>query len=179
MQGISDLARIMQEQPMPSEVENEQFNYTSKFINQGFKAAIFALMQSLRNEQAVAEFMSNNEWIERMLQIAEEFEEEETVVAIIRSLKLTFRYDHSYDKICEKYPSMGEFLCQTLSQYSNSKQIVRESLAALEMLLRKPHYIKLIQSHWHAKILALKNQGQHSDQTAIIDRIMAKLKQRG
>ena len=33
MQGISDLARIMQEQPMPSEVENEEFTYTAKFMN--------------------------------------------------------------------------------------------------------------------------------------------------
>lgn len=33
MQGIADLARIMQEQPMPSEVENDQFTYTAKFIN--------------------------------------------------------------------------------------------------------------------------------------------------
>ena len=96
---------------MPSEVENEEFSYTPKFMNQGFKPAVKTLMQCLRNERAVVEFMSNSDWIERMLQIAEEFEEEETVVAVIRSLKLTFRFDHAHQKICDKYPSMGEFMC--------------------------------------------------------------------
>lgn len=136
-------------------------------------------MQSLRSERAVVEFMANSDWIERFLQIAEEFEEEETVVAMVRSLKLIFRFDHAHDMICAKYPSMGEFLCQTLSQYATSQQTVREALAALETLLRKPHYIKLIQTHWQGKILALKNMAQHYDQHAIIDRIIAKLKQRG
>ena len=164
---------------MPSEVEGEEFTYTPKFINQGFKPACFTLMQSLRGERSVVEFMANSDWIERILQIVEEFEEEETVVAMVRSLKLIFRFDHSHQQVCDRYPSMGEFLCQTLSQYANSQQTVRESLAALEVLLRKPHYIKLINPSWHAKILALKNQAQHVDQAATIDRIMAKLKQRG
>ena len=101
-------------------------------------------MQSLRSERACVEFMANSDWIERMLQIAEEFEEEETVVSIIRSLKLIFRWDSTHQQICEKYPSMGEFLCQTLSQYATSQQVVKESLHGLETLLRKPHYIKLI-----------------------------------
>lgn len=53
-------------------------------------------MQSLRGERSVVEFMANTDWIERILQIVEEFEEEETVVAMVRSLKLIFRFDHSH-----------------------------------------------------------------------------------
>ena len=58
---------------MPSEVEDEEFTYTPKFMNSGFKPACKVIMQSLRSERAVVEFMSNTDWIERMLQIAEEF----------------------------------------------------------------------------------------------------------
>ena len=97
-----------------------------------------------------------------MLQLAEEFEDEGVATAICRSLKLIFKSDAAYDRICEKYPSMGEFLSQLVSaDYNQSQGVVAEGLMALDVLLRRPHYIRLIGAHWHNQILALKSMPKH------------------
>ena len=40
--------------------------------------------------------------------------------------------------------------------------MVTEAVVALDILLRKPHYVKLIGSHWHNKLAGLKNDPRHS-----------------
>ena len=48
--------------------------------------------------------------MDRVLQIAEEFDQEEAAIAILRTLKFIFRVDAIFDRLIDKYPSMGEFL---------------------------------------------------------------------
>ena len=100
----------------------------------------------MRSERCIIEFMANSDWIERLLQIAEEFEDEEAAITILRTLKLVFKSEPAFDRICDKYPSMGEFLCQMILIEGGTAGIVSEGLVTLEILLRRPHYIKLIGS---------------------------------
>ena len=76
---------------MPSEVDEEAWNYGPDQVNASFIICLKCLMQTLRSERAVLEFMANSDWIERLLQIAEEFQMEEVTVTICRSLKLIFK----------------------------------------------------------------------------------------
>ena len=57
---------------------------------------------------------------------------------------------------------MGEFLSQLVSaDYNQSQGVVAEGLMALDVLLRRPHYVRLIGAHWHNQILALKGMPKH------------------
>lgn len=51
---------------MPSEVD-EDWNYGPKWVNGSFKIALKCIMQSLRSERAILEFMTNSDWMERLL----------------------------------------------------------------------------------------------------------------
>ena len=93
--GMPDIARIVQEQPMPSELEDE-FEYNSNYVNKSFKPAIKCIMQSVRDEKAILEFMAVGDWMERMLQIAEEFTDEEVTISVLRTLKLIFKSDAAF-----------------------------------------------------------------------------------
>ena len=100
--GIADLARLVQEQPMPSEVEEGGANweYSQRYVNQSFKPALKCIMQAVRSERAINEFMANKDWLDRLLQIAEEFAEEEVTIAVVRIFKLIFKSDTEFENIC-------------------------------------------------------------------------------
>ena len=66
MRGLGDLARLMQEQPLASELDGE-FEYNSQFVNQSFKPALKCIMQTVRDEKAILEFMVDPAWLERWL----------------------------------------------------------------------------------------------------------------
>ena len=48
---------------------------------------------------------------------------EEVTITIVRSLKLIFVQEAAFAEISQKYPSMGEFLCQQSTVYHKSKYI--------------------------------------------------------
>jgi len=135
-------------------------------------------MQSMREETAILEFMAVGSWIERLLQIAEEFADEEVTITVLRSLKLIFRSDAAFDRCTERYPSMGEFLTQMINAYVSSQGIMNEGISALDILLRRPHYIRLIDSKWVSKLQSLKTDPRLANLRPTIDSIINKLKQK-
>ena len=110
----------------------------------------------MRMEIAIFEFLSQKEWIERFLQIAEEFSAEDVTVSIIRTLKMMFKSERAFDMVCSLYPSMGEFLTESVCAYYDSPMVMNECVSALDSLLRRPFYIKLIKAKWYAKVLAIR-----------------------
>ena len=177
MRGLADLARLMQEQPLASELDGE-FEYNSQFVNQSFKPALKCIMQSVRDEKAILEFMVDPAWMERWLQVAEEFSDEEVTITVLRALKLIFRSDQAFDKLTGGYPSMGEFICQMIQAYTKSTGIVFEAFTALDVLLRKPHYIRLISKPFAKQFETMKSEPRLNPLKETIERIVYKLKQK-
>ena len=132
----------------------------------------------MRSEDAIFEFLSHRDWMERFLQIAEEFSMEDVTVAILRTLKMMFKTDRSFDLVREMYPSMGEFLAQSVGAYFDTPAVMKESVAAFDLLLTRPHYINLVKSKWYAKILAIRQDPRQAEHSEALDRILEKLKQR-
>ncbi len=110
----------------------------------------------MRDPRTVMEILIVTGRFERILQIAEEMQDEEVVLTQVRSIKLIVKGDEAFDLVKAGYPSMAEFLCQILSQYANSPVIMAETLLAFDFLLSRPHYIKLVAGHWISKIAGLK-----------------------
>lgn len=77
---------------MPSEVDKEFF-YDSRSINKSFKVLTRALMQAMRMEAVAVVFVQQKPWVNRLLQILEEFEDSETLLIILRTLNYIFLSD--------------------------------------------------------------------------------------
>jgi hypothetical protein len=68
-------------------------------------------MQSMRHPKAVIDFISEKTYIDRLLQIAEEYADEEVTITVLRTLKFIFKSEAGLDNVCELFPSMVEFIC--------------------------------------------------------------------
>jgi len=95
LNGMIDLTRIMMEQPLPSEISN--FEYTPKFVNASFKYDLRCIAASVRNEKGCVEFLANSKWMNRLLQILEEWKEEENVANATKAIRMIMRNDSTYD----------------------------------------------------------------------------------
>lgn len=153
--GVAHLGRLLQEQPMPSEM-NKEFHYDERSVNKSFRVLTRVLMQAMRVESFVIEFMSCKEWVDRLLQALEEYHEEEVALTIVRTLKLIFRSEAGHTMCREKFPSMAEFLLMTCTQYPNAPNIKFEAILTLEVLFRFSHFAKLIKPTWQHILAAIR-----------------------
>jgi len=122
LNGVVDVSRLMMEQPMPSEVPG--FEYNKKFVNTSFKHTLRCLCSCMRQERGVIEFVTNPKWLNRLLQILEEWKEEEIIVICAKTLRLVLRSEVTYDRVAEQYPNMGTFMLILMSQYIESEHII-------------------------------------------------------
>ena len=95
---------------MPSDLDDETFEYNENFVNKSFKPVLKCLLQCMRNEKAALQFIKEKPYMERLLQIAEEWSDDEVQIMVLRTLKLIFMSDAAFDIVIRDYPSMGQFL---------------------------------------------------------------------
>lgn len=113
LNGMVDITRLMMEQPVPSEIKG--FEYNKKYVNSSFKYVLRCIAASVRNERGVMEFLANPKWLNRLLQILEEWKEEEQIANASKALRLIVRNDTTYDKLASLYPNLGNFLLLLLT----------------------------------------------------------------
>jgi len=131
-------------------------------------------MQALRDPRAVIEFVREKVHIDRLLQIAEEYSDEEVTVTVLRSLKLIFKSDPGLDNVIATFPSMVEFMCVLITMYSDSKSIVAEACFALDTALRRPHYINVMGTKWVSRLEAVKQDPRHAATIPTLDSVIKK-----
>ena len=88
----------------------------------------------------------------------EEWSDEEVTITVLRTLKLIFKSDAAFDLIIRDYPSMGEFLTTLIYTFESSTAISIENIQCIESLLRRPHYIRYINSKIPPKLQAMKSE---------------------
>ena len=72
--------------------------------------------------------MKEKAWTERLLQIAEEWSDDEVQLMVLRTLKLIFKSDAAFDIVIRDYPSMGQFLALMIDSFASSTAVSIENI---------------------------------------------------
>ena len=159
---------------MPSEIENfDDWEYgTKKYVYTSFRYVLKCLLQMVRDQRGVNEFLAQKTWCDRLLQLLEEWEEpgHENVTTGMRALKFVIKAEQSYDTVASRYPNMGNFLLAgMMEQHMERPLIVSEAVIGLKYILRKPAYVRNIDSENIQHLKKARGMQLHADSHPRID----------
>ena len=144
--GTEEICKLLMEQPMPSEIDNpDDWEYTKRYVNTSFRYVLKCLLQMVRDQRGVNEFLAQKTWCDRLLQLLEEWEEEghENVTTGMRALKFVIKQEQTYDTVAARYPNMGNFLLAGMMKYHLDRpNIISEAIIGMKYILRKPTYVR-------------------------------------
>ena len=112
-----------------------------------FKYLIRAITSALRNEFGVQELLTsapNDKYFKRVLQIMDEFDEEEVVANVAKIIRLCLRDDAFYDRVITNNMHLGNFLLAIMNRHFHSIAVIIESASAVRNYTRKSTYLNLL-----------------------------------
>ena len=95
----------------------------------------------MRSDIAIAEFVAHPLWFLRLQTIVEIWEDPTIVVAALRSMRLIFRSQNTYESLRKRFPDLGNWLIALLERFFKLEDVLEELLNTIRNFTRKPDYL--------------------------------------
>jgi hypothetical protein len=95
----------------------------------------------MRSDIAIVEFVAHPFWFLRLQNIVEIWEDPTIVVSALRSMRLIFRSQNTYESMRKRFPDLGNWLIALLERFFKLDDVVEELLNTIRNFTRKPDYL--------------------------------------